>query len=177
VEPANWAPAHCAALRTYAAKNLSYSEIADAINLKFGTNYSRSAVLGRARRMGLCDVSPPKASPPQAPVSPVSAISATLPCAEQRTPRLVRIPDFARTEAAPLRCADVNPRHVALIDLGRSDCRYPYGGDAEGEPITFCGRPRRKGAGYCTPHFHLTRNPDIETDLMKRTRLRLVAAV
>jgi GcrA cell cycle regulator len=177
VEPANWAPAHCAALRTYAAKNLSYSEIADAINLKFGTNYSRSAVLGRARRMGLLDAGPSEPSPRRA-VSPVSAISATLPRAEHRTPRLVRIPDFARAEPAPLRCADVDPRHVALIDLGRGDCRYPYGGDAEGEPITFCGHPRRKGASYCTPHFHLTRNPDIETEHpASRTTLRLVDAV
>ena len=53
MEPANWAPAHCAALRKYADKDMSYSEIADAINLKFGTNYSRSAVIGRVRRMEL----------------------------------------------------------------------------------------------------------------------------
>jgi GcrA cell cycle regulator len=176
VEPANWAPAHCAALRTYAAKNLSYSEIADAINLKFGTNYSRSAVLGRARRMGLCDTSPTPASW-RGPVSPVSAISATLQRAEQRTPRLVRVPDFARTEAGPARCADVNPRHVALIDLGRGDCRYPYGGDAEDEPITFCGRPRRKGSSYCTPHFHLTRNPDIGAEPPVTRKLRSAVAV
>src|SRR5881409_1218213 len=105
VEPANWAPAHCAALRTYAAKNLAYSEISDAINLKFGTNYSRSAVIGRARRMGLLGAAPAMVSP-QGPASPASAISATRPRAEERTPRLVlRIPDFARTEAAPLRCA------------------------------------------------------------------------
>ncbi len=177
MEPATWAPAHCAALRTYAAKNSSFSEIADAINLKFGTNYSRSAVLGRARRMGLRDTNPAVASP-RGPVSPLSAISATLPRAEQRTPRLVRVPDFAPTGAGPLRCAEVNPRHVVLIELGRGDCRYPYGGDAEDEPITFCGRPRRKGSSYCTPHFHLTRNPDIETESpATRTRLRLAAAV
>jgi GcrA cell cycle regulator len=150
-------------LRTYAAKSLSYSEIADAINLKFGTNYSRSAVLGRARRMGLGDAGPPRAAA-QGVVSPLSAISATLPRAEQRTPRLVRVPDFARTEVASLLCADVNPRHVVLVDLGRGDCRYPYGGDADGEPVTFCGHPRRKGSSYCTPHFHLTRNPDVEAE-------------
>ncbi len=178
MEPANWAPAHCAALRTYAARNLSYSAIADAINLKFGSNYSRSAVLGRARRMGLSGASPPRVVPPQAPVSPVSCMSATLPRSEQRTPRLVRIPDFARAEAMPLRCAEVSPRHVALVDLGRGDCRYPYGGDAEGELITFCGQPRRKGSSYCTPHFHLSRNPDIDPELpASLATLRLAAAV
>ena len=158
MEPAIWTPAHCAALRKYAAKDLAYSEISDAINLKFGTNYSRSAVIGRARRMGLLGAAPPMARP-QDPA--VSAISATRPCAEQRTPRLIfRIPDFARADAAPLRCAEVEPRGVTLIELGRGDCRYPYGGDEEGETITFCGHPRRKGSSYCTPHFHLTQNPE-----------------
>ena len=44
-------------------------------------------------------------------------------------------------------------------NLERGDCRYPYGGDEEGEAITFCGHPCRPGSSYCTPHFHLSRNP------------------
>ena len=59
-----------------------------------------------------------------------------------------------------LRCVEIEPRHLSLIDLERGDCRYPYGGDEEGEAITFCGHPRRPGSSYCTPHFHLSRNPD-----------------
>ena len=175
MEPANWAPAHCAALRKYADKDMSYSEIADAINLKFGTNYSRSAVIGRARRMGLLGAAPPMARP-QDPA--VSAISATRPCAEQRTPRLIfRIPDFARADAAPLRCAEVEPRGVTLIELGRGDCRYPYGGDKEGEPITFCGHPRFRGTSYCAPHFHLTRGVGTAADRAAGpVMLRLVEA-
>ena len=51
-------------------------------------------------------------------------------------------------------------RHLELIELEAGDCRYPYGGEEEGEAITFCGHPRRKGSSYCTPHFHLARNPD-----------------
>jgi GcrA cell cycle regulator len=164
-------------LRTFAAKHLAYSEIADAINLQFGTRYSRSAVLGRARRMGLLGGNR-AGSPPPGPVAQVSVLSATAPCTEKRTPRLVRIPDFPRAAAGPLRCAEVSPRGVALIDLGRGDCRYPYGGDAEGESITFCGLPRCKGSSYCTPHFHLTRNPVVETEAQgSRTRPRLATAL
>jgi hypothetical protein len=37
--------------------------------------------------------------------------------------------------------------------------RYPYGGDQDGEPIVFCGHPRRDGSSYCTPHFRLTQGP------------------
>jgi GcrA cell cycle regulator len=53
MEPTNWAPEHSAALRDYIAGGMSYAEIARAINVKFNTGYSRSAALGRARRMGL----------------------------------------------------------------------------------------------------------------------------
>lgn len=134
---------------------MSYRDAANALNARFGTAYSRDAALGRARRMGLGE--------------------APLIRAEERaqrpTERLRRTDDFRpleffrrrpvleRVERAQLRCAGVAPRHLALIELGRGDCRFPYGGDLDGEAITFCGRPRRKGSSYCTPHFHLTREP------------------
>jgi hypothetical protein len=51
-----------------------------------------------------------------------------------------------------LRCIEVEPLHKSLADLGRNDCRYPYG---EG-PYTFCGNPQREGHSYCGPHFALT---------------------
>ena len=63
------------------------------------------------------------------------------------------------------------------MELERGDCRYPYGGDEEGEAITFCGHPRRKGSSYCTPHFHLTRGPGTAAERAAVTvMLRLVEA-
>ena len=56
-----------------------------------------------------------------------------------------------------LRCVGIVPRHLSLLDLEPDDCRYPFGGDAEGEAITFCGHPRREGSSYCVSHFHLTK--------------------
>ena len=53
MEPTNWASEHSDALRELFALKLSCSEAAAAINKKFKTCYSRNAVLGRARRMGL----------------------------------------------------------------------------------------------------------------------------
>jgi GcrA cell cycle regulator len=53
MQSTDWAPAHSEALREYLAKGMSYSEIADAINAKFKTAYSRSAAIGRATRIGL----------------------------------------------------------------------------------------------------------------------------
>ena len=56
-----------------------------------------------------------------------------------------------------LRCVGVKPRLLALVDLEAGDCRYPYGGDKDGEAITFCGHPCLPGVSYCAAHFHLTR--------------------
>ena len=50
-----------------------------------------------------------------------------------------------RAAALQLRCVGITPRHLSLVDLEPGDCRYPYGGDAEGEAITFCGHPAPRG--------------------------------
>ena len=70
-----------------------------------------------------------------------------------------RPPVFEAVPMKKLRCVEIDPRHLSLMELKTGDCRYPYGGDAEGEAITFCGHPQREGASYCAPHFHLTRGP------------------
>ena len=67
-------------------------------------------------------------------------------------------------EPVRLRCVGVSPRLVSLIELKPGDCRYPYGGDKDGEPIVFCGHPRRDGSSYCTPHFHLTQGPAMASE-------------
>jgi GcrA cell cycle regulator len=93
--------------------------------------------------------------------------------------RMVKLsrPVLKRAAALSLRCVAIVPRHLSLLELEAGDCRYPYGGDQEGEPITFCGHPRRDGSSYCVSHFHLTR-----TDLSAPERsaakglLRLVEA-
>ncbi len=54
-----------------------------------------------------------------------------------------------------LRCVEIVPRGLSLIDCDPGDCRYPYGGFDEA--ITFCGHPKMGDSSYCTPHFHLTR--------------------
>ena len=90
---------------------------------------------------------------------------------------LRRRPVFQRRKGVQLRLVDVDPRHLSLVELERGDCRYPYGGELEGDAITFCGHRRREGSSYCTPHFHLTRDPDVTTrPVASIAPLRLVAA-
>ena len=158
MEPGHWPSEHSDALRDYFFKGISYAEIGRRINARFGTAYTRSAVVGRAKRLGLA---PPTwmASPSIAPSLPGEA---GLPTPRQSAlPHLNLPPNSAMKPArVKLRCVGVQPRLVALGELGRDDCRYPYGGDKDGEGIAFCGHPRQPGFSYCTPHARLTRRSD-----------------
>jgi GcrA cell cycle regulator len=153
MQSTSWAREHCDALREYHAKRMSYAEIAEAINEKFKTAYSRNAAIGRARRMGLADPDRPK------PPSKASAPQLHRTRKHQTASWLQLMPVFEPVETVKLRCAEIDPRHLSLIDLEPGDCRYPYGGDAEGEAITFCGHPQRRASSYCTAHFYLSRGP------------------
>jgi GcrA cell cycle regulator len=158
MEPINWAPEHSGALRENLARGLSFSESVKAINLKFSTAYSRNAAIGRAKRMGLTREDRPKS---QLSAKPPSLQRIVEPRSTEH--RMLAFhwpaPVFERVEPTKLRCVAIEPQHLSLIELEYGDCRYPYGGDEEGEAITFCGHHRRPGSSYCTPHFHLSRNP------------------
>ena len=176
VELAVWPPAHCEALKEFVTKGMSYAEAANAINARFGAAYSRNAALGRGRRMGLGE--PPRPDPvPRATGERFQRDASQRADDFALLKSLRRGPVLAGVEGTPLRCVGLVPRYLELSQLERGDCRYPFGGDEEGEEITFCGHPRRNGASYCTPHFHLARNPDVPTErIVSVAPLRLVAA-
>jgi GcrA cell cycle regulator len=157
MQSTNWAPEHCEALRENLAKGMSYSEIAEAINAKFNTAYTRNAALSRARRMGLAGADRPGNWPRQ----PTKAEQSKSQKMRERYASMSGwiVPVFERDETVKLRCVETNPRHLTLLELEPGDCRYPYGGGDEGEAITFCGRPCCEDSSYCAPHFHLTRGP------------------
>jgi GcrA cell cycle regulator len=184
-EQGSWPPDHSQALREYHARGLSYSQIAKALNDRFATAYTRNAALGRAKRMRLADIDQKRAQQPMLErmlrERASQARSAGTKLSDTRPAGLIlsefrpRKPACAKVKPAELRCVDVSPRHLSLVELEGNDCRYPYGADKEAEAFTFCGHPRRKGSSYCTPHFHLTRNPIIPAERTVRTApLRLV---
>ncbi|HET7885657.1 MAG TPA: GcrA family cell cycle regulator, partial [Bradyrhizobium sp.] len=159
----------------------------------FGTAYTRNAAIGRARRLGLSvPLRPPSASVMCAPKKPdvrrivesrnrrlgSGAAKSATPKPSTPKPSTPKPSTLERAAALQLRCVAIMPRHLALIDLEANDCRYPYGGETEGEAITFCGHPRREGSSYCVSHFHLTRLPEPAAGTAEgaRTRLRLVEA-
>jgi GcrA cell cycle regulator len=176
MELMNWAPEHSDALREQLAWGVSFAEAARRVNGKFGTTYTRNAALGRAKRMGLVGLGKPPAPPSIMPPRLERPY-------DSRPPRgksigyLGAMPKPGKAEPTKLRCVAIEPRHLSLIELERGDCRYPYGGDEEGEAITFCGHPRRAGSSYCTSHFHLSREPIVPPErTVSAAVLRVVEA-
>ena len=171
----NWEEAHSAALRECLKKGMTFSEAARTLNERFGTAYSRNAAIGRARRMGLS--SPERAKRIARPRPPKPAGVRLSKRRERAVPGLsAKVDVRERAAALQLRCVAVSPRHLSLVELEAGDCRYPYGGDVEGEPITFCGHPRRDGSSYCVSHFHLTSAPELRERAPTKAALRLVEA-
>lgn len=156
MEPGHWPSEHSDALRDYFFKGLSYAEIGREINARFGTAYTRNAVVGRAKRLGFA--APDRMTSPSIVPSlpgepgPLSPPRAAIPGLSLPPPSALK-----PATSVKLRCVGVRPRLVPLLELERGDCRYPYGGDREGDEISFCGHPRQPGSSYCGPHAHLTR--------------------
>jgi GcrA cell cycle regulator len=156
MEPGHWSSEHSDALRDYFLKGLSYAEIGERINARFGTAYTRNAVVGRAKRLGLG--APERMTRPSI-VPSLPGEPCPLSPHRHAIPGLNLPPPSALKPVNPvkLRCVGVQPRLIPLLELECGDCRYPYGGDKDGEAISFCGHPRQPGSSYCVPHARLTR--------------------
>ena len=170
----SWAPEHSEALREQIVRGRSYGEAVEAVNAQFGAAYTRAAAIGRGTRMGLVTPARPKNPSMLVPRGPkrVRKLPKALKRAVRAATTLKRHSEEANPPAPPtqapepakLRCVAISPRLLSPIELEAGDCRYPYGGDKEGEPISFCGHPCFRASSYCAPHFHLTRAPAIEAE-------------
>lgn len=160
MQSSDWPEEHSATLRDLHAKGMSYAQIVKQINARFGTAYTRNAALSRGKRMGLVESELAKARRKADRKPELKSAGARKRSGPDLPTPGAHQPAVKRAEPVKLRCVGVNPRLITLLDLEAGDCRYPYGGDKDGDPIVFCGHPRRPGSRYCTPHFHLTRDPE-----------------
>lgn len=167
-----WLPEHDDALRQGRANGLSYGEIAKDLNKRFRVSFTRNACIGRAAR--LCVVPAPTAITKLAnqkkrriarqrkkkplPVTDLAGSNAV------KLPETVRIPNPLGSELARqrcevdmplLRCVDVDPLHIDILDLNKHTCRWPLGGWPEAAPVTFCGLMPEQGSSYCPAHHRL----------------------
>ena len=130
-----WTDEQSQALAGFLIEGMSMAENAAAINEKFGTRYSRNAVCGRAYRIGLTAPKKPKVQPEPHKYQPYK-------------PRPKKFNVAYNQQQIQLRCEEVRPDHVALVDLADNGCRWPYGDS----PFTFCNQPQLEGTSYCPGH-------------------------
>ena len=142
-----WTAEQDAMLKDLFDRSFSFSQIAAKMGTDLGTGYSRNAVLGRAHRLQLLNGG--KMHKPTVCKEPVRThVRFTGPPAPRK-----RYPAAISPEVAQMRCDRLMPRHLALVELGAGDCRYPFG---EG-PFRFCGHPKLEFSSYCLDHHCLTR--------------------
>jgi GcrA cell cycle regulator len=160
-----WAAEHDAMLRACLADRATFDQACAEINRRFGTSYTRCAVAGRAKRLGLKSRNPamrPRGAPPslaelarhadrRKPMAEPRSLSAAAPARP--------IPQFHRDNLSDLRCAEVEPLCIAVVDLEPHHCRWPVGGWPDDTPITHCGHPRVEESSYCWEHHALAHGP------------------
>ena len=130
-----WTDEQSAVLTENLTAGLSMAENAADINEKFNKHYSRNAVCGRAYRIGLISPDKPKVIPKPRKPQPYK-------------PRPKKFNAEYQQQQLQLRCEEVRPDHVALVDLAENGCRWPYGES----PYTFCNQSQLDGSSYCPVH-------------------------
>lgn len=134
-----WLPEWDDALREFFAEKMSGAQAANAISARFGIFLSRNAIIGRASRIGVKSLTARVGAPNKSRVP--------------RAPRPARILSVrSQIDLPALRCIEVEPIGVDLLDLEAAQCRWPSGDG----PFTFCAHPTREGYSYCMPHFALS---------------------
>ena len=132
---------------------LSRSLLAERINERTGSNFTRNAVIGRLKRVGLCEpaqlgqVKLVKSSANHAYRGSLGPIVQKI-NKEAKQPKLTPVPFVCQP-------VEVEPLHLALIDLESDQCRQPYGTG----PYTFCGHAKRPGSSYCWAHSAVNEVP------------------
>lgn len=142
-----WSDERIEQLKKLFDANLSASQIAAEMG-----HLSRNAVVGKLHRLGIKRGRVIKAKS-DAPRAARKAPVAKRPHVEVF--RLVgnKVQSVLQFDDAILRQADVVPLNITLMNLGRSQCRYP----TQTEPTLFCGTERGEGSSYCPQHAELCR--------------------
>jgi len=152
--PKHWSGPQLDLLQTHWGEpDLSLRDIAAAINTQTGSRFSRNAIAGQAKRLGL----PLRRAPNRA--------KGPRPASARPTTRIVAVNLRRRKARAVVSAPDEiahkdAPEHLglSLLELTDTTCRYPRGA----EIFSFCGQPAEAGRPYCGFHMRLCYAPPSE---------------
>lgn len=142
-------------LKALHAEGYSCSQIAADLG-----DATRNAVIGKVNRLGLHRDRPAKkVAAPRAPRSRANkGHQHTVTRISRANGNSNALRMFETTvQEYKLRCVEIVPRNLTLMDLEPGDCRYAYGDG----PMVFCGHPIKAGSSYCVPHHHLCWVPPV----------------
>lgn len=145
-------------LRVLWHQGLSCSQVADKLNLQFGTSFTRNSVIGKIHRLG-------------DELSRVARVSAVYePEEKTKVPRPKRTqmkrkrpkwnPEAAELESTAQPYVESTPmsdleipleQRKTLMELTSGDCRWPVGDPCTAD-FFFCGGQRKNGLPYCAGH-------------------------
>ena len=122
----------------------------------FAGAFTRNALIGKARRIGLPERGAGSAWANERALRTVKALRAVKrPAAPPRPPKPPKpILEALRREAAAL----TGTAPVLISALTRRQCKWPVG-DPKAPDFAFCGRERVEGRPYCLPHAALAVDP------------------
>jgi len=116
--------------------------VAVQINNRTGSKFSRNAIIGKSRRLGLdCKRIPRAGSLPRKPREKKIGYFGFRPC-----PRLD--PEIIEETPVPQEFLG-----ISFKDLKRGQCHFPRG---EEPPYAFCGQPVKEDSSYCPACHRLT---------------------
>jgi GcrA cell cycle regulator len=119
---------------------------------RMGCGFSRNAIIGKLHRLGLSNAYSRIHADNQMPKKKKVNRKTTRIVRANGNSNQRRIVELVETDLEVMRCVEVVPHHVELLDLERHHCRYPYGES----PFTFCGHATMEGRSYCGPHYALS---------------------
>lgn len=156
----SWTDTIVASLKECVSEGCSAAEAATHIKRKHRREFSRSAIIGKASRLGLHFKSvaaphgvarqryaPLKQSKPQSrrPSAPSKEVAVKPAPAPEPAPQPKADPLAAAITAI------VRTHRKNLLDLREGECKWPYGDDPG--RMTFCAEPAHAGTPYCQHHF------------------------
>lgn len=152
-----WPDPHDTFLRDRLAEGMSTAKAADALNTEFRTRYTRNACIGRAVRQDMPRNRSKSDEARPEPKKPPEKIDGKARRTWFRHRQLERegiavVTPKPKPDLAAMRCVEVEPLNLSLIELTDETCKWPYGDRA---PFVFCGNPSAFGS-YCGAHYALS---------------------
>lgn len=137
-----WTDAHLTRLREMRADHKSAGQIARAL----GDEFSRNAVIGKCRRMGLA--LNPRENPPRPRAMPQRRMKREFPSPQAKpAPSLI-----SQQNPQPTPIDNFKPNLIPFSKLKDTLCKYPYG---ESPPYRFCGCKSVHGLSWCLEHLRI----------------------